>query len=226
MLCDSLEDSIQDAPLTPPSNVQPSLVVERSIEGVLRGKTHPVVAAGIAPQRRKARTIELTQGFVALVDDADFQSLNEYKWYIKRDRRKNTNYAVMADGTRMHRFILRLPSGSVPLVDHRDLNGLNNQRDNLRVCTFAQNRSNTKKAHGSSQFKGVSRDGSQWVTYIKVNQRTKYLGTFADEVAAALAYDVAAREHFGEFARCNFPTKKPCAPCIPASIILTEMPGA
>jgi hypothetical protein len=107
------------------------------------------------------------------------------------------------------------------------LNGLNNQRDNLRICTPAQNRSNTKKSHGSSQFKGVSRKAaSHWVAYIKVNQKTKYLGTFQDEVAAALAYDAAARQHFGEFALCNFPPKKPCVPCIPASIISMEMPGA
>lgn len=171
------------------------------------------------------KTIELTQGFVALVDDDDFQRVNEYKWYIKRDRRKNTGYAVMADGTRMHRFILDLRSG-LPLVDHKDLNGLNNQRYNLRVCTPAQNRSNTKKTHGSSLYKGVSLDGSRWVAYIKVNQKTKYLGTFEDEVAAALAYDVAAREHFGEFSRCNFLCKKPCVSCIPASIISVEMPGA
>ncbi len=198
MQCGGLENSAQAALLKPPSELQQS----------------------------KARTIELTQGFVAQVDDADFQRLNQHKWYIKKDRRKNTNYAVMADGTRMHRFILGLPFGSVPLVDHKDLNGLNNQRDNLRVCTPAQNRSNTKKAHGCSQFKGVSLDGSRWVAYIKVNQKTKYLGTFGDEVAAALAYDSAAREHFGEFARCNFPSKKPCVSCIPASIICMEMLGA
>ena len=201
-------------------DVDPVLHQERLSNEVLKE-----IQTGV-PHGESARQVELTQGCVALVDDADFEVVNQHKWYIKRDKRKDTKYAVMLDGTRMHRFILGLPSGSSPLVDHRDLNGLNNQRENLRTCTPAQNRSNTRKSHGSSQFKGVSLKGSRWVAYIKTNKKTKYLGAFEHELVAALAYDAAAREHFGEFARCNFPRKKPCVPCIPASIISLETPVA
>jgi len=208
---------------TPEVGLDHPLFEKHPLNAVPQRKPFPVFFEG---HQSKVRTIELTQGFVALVDEADFENVNQYKWYIKRDRRKNTNYAVMADGTRMHRFILGLPPGHLPLVDHRDLNGLNNQRNNLRICTFSQNRANTEKSHGSSQFKGVSRLGSRWVAYIKVNRKTKYVGIFGDEVAASLAYDAAAREHFGEFALCNFPSKKPCVPCIPASIICKEKLGA
>lgn len=93
-------------------------------------------------------------------------------------------------------------------VDHEDHNGLNCQRENLRVCTNAQNVANQRKQKRgkSSQFKGVyckKRDG-KWYAQIEANGEHKFLGSFADELDAAFAYDVAARQNFGEFALCNF----------------------
>jgi hypothetical protein len=165
------------------------------------------------------KNIPLTQGFVALVDDADYERVSSHKWYIKIDRRKRTKYAVGAAGVRMHRFILGLSAGPVPQVDHRDHDGLNNQRENLRVCTHGQNRSNTRKAKGTSQYKGVHLDSSKWIAMLKSSGRTKYLGTFTSELDAALAYDAAARVAFGEFACTNFPPAKPCVNSAPASMI-------
>jgi hypothetical protein len=95
-------------------------------------------------------------------------------------------------------------------VDHEDHNGLNCQRHNLRVCVRGENNGNTRKTCGTSQYKGVSRDASRglWRACITIRNRSKFLGRFHDERDAALAYDVAARAAFGEFALCNFPLQE------------------
>ncbi len=91
-------------------------------------------------------------------------------------------------------------------VDHIDGNKLNCRRANLRTCTHAENIRNRKKhKNGSSRFKGVHNDGVRWRARIKLNGKAKSLGTYRTEIEAALAYDRAAREMFGEFARPNFP---------------------
>jgi len=106
--------------------------------------------------------IPLTQGMTALVDDADYDHLARKKWHAKR--RSNTWYAGtnVRDGKRyrwvsMHRYITDAPKDTV--VDHRDSNGLNNTRDNLRVCTQSQNMRN-RRGYGRSQYLGVAYDES------------------------------------------------------------------
>jgi len=92
--------------------------------------------------------------------------------------------------------------------DHADMNKNNNSRSNLRLATASQQQANTKKYRGkySSKYKGVSRylSTEKWKATITVNTRTKHLGTFTSEEQAAKAYDEAAKEYFGEFARTNF----------------------
>lgn len=93
-------------------------------------------------------------------------------------------------------------------VDHRDHNGLNNQRKNLRKATQSQNNGNLRKTPGrSSQFKGVSfrRDRGCWKSQIRFHGQLHFLGLFDCEKLAARAYDCAARQFFGEFALLNFP---------------------
>jgi hypothetical protein len=103
----------------------------------------------------------------------------------------------------LHRLILP----GVPKIDHRDGDGLNCQRYNLREATEQQNQANRGKPAGShsSRFKGVHWDRGRWVAKIKVSRRQRHLGRFTDEAEAALAYDRAARAEFGEFAWLNFP---------------------
>lgn len=162
------------------------------------------------------KTIQLTKGFVALVDDADYERVSALSWHA--NVQPNSVYAMRKQGRKssrhnlyLHRFIMGVSDPKVK-VDHKDHDGLNCQRLNLRMCSNQKNQCNRRKHRGSSRYKGVcwhKRDG-KFQTEIKLEGRSKFLGMFTDELDAALAYDSAAREHFGEFACCNFPLKKPC----------------
>lgn len=158
------------------------------------------------------KEIPLTQGQVALVDDADFERVNQFKWHARRAG--GAFYAVhmvknagKQEAVRLHRFIL---PGIGP-IDHKDGNGLNNCRDNLRPASKAQNGQafRRKSIGASSSFRGVSRlPYSRWRAQIRTGGITYYLGCFDVEEDAALAYDWAAKELFGEFASPNFPGGK------------------
>jgi hypothetical protein len=153
--------------------------------------------------------IVLASGHKALVDDADFELVNKHKWHLKKGpytfyaqcRLKNSDVFL-----RMHRFILGVINPKV-LIDHKDLNGLNNQRDNLRVCTSSQNLQNApRKSNNTSGFKGVSwnKEKKRWVAKTKFNGKYVFIGRFRKKEDAARAYDKKALELFGEFARTNF----------------------
>jgi hypothetical protein len=89
-------------------------------------------------------------------------------------------------------------------VDHKDRNGLNNQKINLRETDSTHNQANQRAVRGTdSRFKGVCWSGYSWRADIRVNRKRTYLGSFASEEAAARAYDTAAVEKFGEFACTN-----------------------
>lgn len=105
----------------------------------------------------------------------------------------------------MHRLIMAAPDGQ--MVDHHDLDELNNRSGNLRFCTRSQNKQNSRpcKNH-SSRFKGVSfhKRERKWAARIRNAGRLFHLGYFRRERAAAAAYDEAAAKLFGEFACPNF----------------------
>lgn len=149
------------------------------------------------------REIQLLNGGVTQIDDEDFPFLSRLPW--KRVERKGQRYA-MCGRLAMHRLILNLKDPSI-LVDHKDHDGLNNQKENLRTATNSQNQGNRRKrSNTSSKYKGVCwhKRWNVWVASIKVNQKTKYLGGFKTEEEAASAYDEAAKAAFGEFANPNF----------------------
>jgi hypothetical protein len=103
----------------------------------------------------------------------------------------------------MHRLILRVDANTQ--VDHRDGNGLNNTRGNLRPATHAQNQHNSRlRKDNQSGFKGVHRQGNRWVARIRVDGEQKHLGSFRTPEEAARAYDAAALRLRGEYARLNF----------------------
>lgn len=158
------------------------------------------------------RTIPLTRGYVAIVDDADYERFSHYTW--RAVVRSNTLYATRhvpkdVDGKHrsilMHREVMDACPGEE--VDHINHNGLDNRRENLRICSRLENSRNRIKTWGSSQYKGVSwqKDRGKWQAYIKAGKRMEHLGNFVNEEDAARAYDRAARNYFGEFAHLNFP---------------------
>jgi len=150
------------------------------------------------------KLIPLTQGKSAVVDDADYETLNQHKWHAYEDH--NTFYAQAHDTPNstiyMHRVILGAVRGE--RVDHRDGNGLNNLRSNLRKATHQQNMWNRKA--GVGRLKGVTRSANprKWRARIMVGRKEAHLGLFSNPILAAFAYDRKARELFGEFARTNF----------------------
>ena len=104
----------------------------------------------------------------------------------------------------LHRTILNPSKEKV--IDHIDHNGLNNRRENLRICTVTQNVANKRKGKGSSNFKGVSwhKRDQMWIATIHQKRKQLHLGYFNDELEAAKAYDKAAKDLWGEFAKLNF----------------------
>lgn len=159
------------------------------------------------------KTVPLTRGFVTLVDDSDFDRVNQFKWYAQGKASVRIYAARRDKKTRkmvyMHRFVLGAPDELD--VDHREGGGLDNRRHNLRLATPSQNGANQKKGtRRSSQFKGVSWDKrlKKWVAYCSDGLRKIHLGCFLDEQEVAHAYDAAASKFFGEFAALNFPVKR------------------
>ena len=151
----------------------------------------------------------------ALVDDADFDRVSAFKWSATKTKtnvyavRKVRTVAGRTTSLLLHRHIMGVTHPRID-VDHRDHNGLNCRRHNLRLCVRGENNGNTRKTRGASRYKGVSRDRNRglWRACITIHNRSKFLGRFHEERDAALAYDIAARAAFGEFALCNFPLQE------------------
>lgn len=152
------------------------------------------------------KEILTAKGIAILVDDADYEALNQYTWCVD----SSNGYAVRAefrDGHThkiyMHRQIAGLAKGDRRQVDHRDGVRVNNVRSNLRICTLKQNRMNSRRrSDNASGFKGVHlhRQSGKYRASIHVNGKRTYLGLFVTAEAAHLAYCTAAQCMHGEFA--------------------------
>lgn len=169
------------------------------------------------------KRIPLTQGKYAIVDDCDFEGVNQYKWYTYRHTGRPAHgiamfYAVRKIkgggkgrySTSMHRQVLQAKRGQQ--IDHINHDGLDNRRENLRFCTSEQNNRNRRPRVGvSSAYKGVSREQEaalkEWRAQIRVNGKSVNLGQFDNEIDAAIAYDNKAKEAWGDFAYLNFPER-------------------
>lgn len=151
--------------------------------------------------------IPLTKGYVALIDDEDLALVSKYSW--SANVRPNTVYgqAYVGGGRAGHRKIslhrLIMQATEDQQVDHRDGNGLNCQRYNMRLCTDAQNKANGPK-RSKHPYKGIRPLGKKWVAEIS-RPIGGYLGVYPTPEEAAIAYDKAAKDTYGEFARLNFP---------------------
>jgi hypothetical protein len=163
------------------------------------------------------KEIKLTQGYLALVDDDDFDKLSRYKWHVKTP--KGSIYAARTINVHgklktvlMHRQILNVPDNLQ--IDHIDHNGLNCQKHNMRICTINENLWN-KRSKGKSKYHGVSfiynTDGKKYIkAQICKNKKYEYLGTYKTEELAARGYDIRAKELFGEYANLNFKYENSC----------------
>lgn len=134
--------------------------------------------------------------------DADFKDLvGQYRWFINQD-----GYVMSSKKISLHRLVMGVPKGSVLEVDHINCDKLDNRICNLRVCTHSQNVRNVKAyKNNRSGYKGVHFHYGKFVAGIRLNKKRIHLGRFTSVTEAALAYDRAAKELHGEFARLNFP---------------------
>lgn len=149
------------------------------------------------------KKIKLTQGKFALVDDEDFEWLNQWKWtydgnngYAKRNIKDKKLY--------MHRLILNTPKGKVS--DHKNGNKLDNRKINLRICTYSQNGMNKMiQSNNSSGYRGVKwhKQVRLWEARIKKNGEQIFLGLYNNNIEAGIVYNWAALKYFGEFAKFN-----------------------
>ncbi len=148
------------------------------------------------------KRIKLTKGKYAVVDDENFEYLNQHKWYLSsrgyairetmKDRKVTKIY--------MHRVVNNTPTGL--LTDHINRNQLDNRKENLRNCNATQNCQNRKRyKNNTSGFKGVSfnKENGKWVSNIRVNGKLMYLGYFKTPEEAGRTYCQAGQDYFGDF---------------------------
>jgi len=146
--------------------------------------------------------IPLTQGQVALVDDADLPLVDGHRWFSQR-RRDDYHHAATHCGGKyvyMHQLILGTQPGTE--IDHKNRNGLDNRRANLRACTHSENQCNRRiQSNNTSGFRGVSwyAKSCKWRAKIKRFGKQVHLGHFATKEAASAAYELAALQYHGEF---------------------------
>ncbi|MED1863384.1 HNH endonuclease [Fictibacillus nanhaiensis] len=154
------------------------------------------------------KKINLSNGGFALVDDEDFEWLNQWVW------REEEGYVVRCSTysngkrkkIRMHRLIMGYPEGLV--IDHINRIRHDNRKENLRICTIAQNAMNIGKNENlgtASKYKGVNfrEETKCWRSKVRVYKTTIEAGNFTNEDAAANAYNYYAKLYGGEFASLN-----------------------
>lgn len=145
-------------------------------------------------------------GKFALVDDEDYDYLSQFKWYYQN------GYAVGRAGEPpigkircqgMHRYIMQAKKGQN--IDHKDRDGLNNQKSNLRFATYSQNSMNRPAQYTESGYKGVCWTSGRWVTQVYIRRKVIHRSRHTDLMEAVKTYDEVAKRVFGEFALLNFP---------------------
>lgn len=158
-----------------------------------------------------SREIPLSQGKVAIVDDADYDALVRHKWHAHKSnggyyaqRKANGTHRAKRADIAMHRQIMAGP-GTGRCIDHINRDTLDNRRSNLRVCTNAENHWNHRPySHSASRFRGVSTHRAHWRAQIYNLGRPIHIGYFASELEAAIGYDRTCKRLRGQFACPNF----------------------
>jgi hypothetical protein len=161
------------------------------------------------------KLLPLTKDKFALVDDDDYYWLSQWNWfaveikntwYARRSKKKgvlrsNEKYEIY-----LHRIVMRCSNIDF-VIDHLDKNGLNNQKENLRICTKSENNKHTSShKNSSSQYLGVSYDKNRnkWSANLMNNGKKILFKRYNTEIEAAKAYDITAKTQFGVYANLNF----------------------
>jgi len=162
------------------------------------------------------KRIKLTQEQYALVDNEDYEKVNQYKWFAmktkydgftarRNDSRKNNNGRQVP--IFMQHFIMDFKPSKKKVMDHINRDTLDNRKQNLRICTYSQNNMNRKSSKNKiNKFKGVFKNkgrGKKWTAAIRKNKKLFALGYFNSEIEGAKAYNKAAFRLFGKFALLN-----------------------
>jgi len=165
------------------------------------------------PANDKVRYIPLTRGLYAIVDAEDYEWASKFKWHASGPDKYPYAVRVVYYGNGrkitlyLHREITAAPKEL--LVDHINGNTLDDRSENLRLATKSENAWNMRvnKEGCSSIYRGVGwhKGVGKWVAKITVHGKRIHIGVFDDEIEAAKAYDEAAKQYHGEFARLNFP---------------------
>ena len=150
-----------------------------------------------------SRIIPLTQGKYALVDEEDYERVNQYNWCLQVG--KYAGMYIEKEHYLMHRFIMNVTDSKV-WVDHIFHDTLDNRKSQLRVCTPSENSQNSRSNIGLSKYKGIHyhKKNNKWRACINTTNSRIHIGMFTNEEDAARAYDAKAKELFGEFAYLNF----------------------
>lgn len=151
------------------------------------------------------KKIILPQNKIALISTVDYRRVSEYKWYLQKDA---LTYYAFTNIDLKHISMSAFIKGKKPgfEIDHADGNGLNNQRRNLRYVTHSQNSMNRKpRKNCTSKYKGVwfNTERSIWQVSIRKNYKRFFLGSYHIEEDAAKAYNKAAKNKFGKYAKLN-----------------------
>lgn len=151
---------------------------------------------------------KLPRGFVTLIDAEDAEAVSAAgSWRAKRDN--HAFYVVRINPQSGRQQFLHTFLTGYPMTDHANGDGLDNQRANLRPADASLNQANRIRTNGTSGYRGVTwhKKACQWQAGVKVHGRFRYLGLFRTAEEAARAYDDAAIEAWGEYARPNFPRR-------------------
>jgi len=151
---------------------------------------------------------------IILIDDEDYDKIKNITWHIGYERHSGGYYVLSKIWVKeekkqyqiaMHRIIMDCPKGMI--VDHINHNGLDNRKCNLRICTHSENGRNVKKHRidTSSRYKGVCKKTKEknYSAQITIDKKRIHIGTFKTEDQAAIAYNIAALKHHGEYASLN-----------------------